>query len=579
MGITERLPELGSTLRQILKEVLRCRSRSTAVKGSAETSESSRRACPVPPCLPQLSQVSLFPNFESDRFRIDRYSVPTADGFASRHSHLESPSIESRLSLLPATRLNQFDLNQLFSNHQALPQHRVRYEPLPVAFAEGASLRASMLTPDHQPSLRLASTTLNIRRSTRSNSSESWSALATSASSPSKSGLKKARASENLRRNPPAIMFASRSADEIDSEVFNSPTPTPSSNQTSRSNASIHSVKYFGSFCVLDTFVPGCPVTATSEDLRYIYHIGDQFVLNVHDYDEMSIDIVTGTGPDGEEVIHLVLFSPLLSPGTGTSRFILAALIDVTHFLREASQIPEQDTIGQESSFEDEAISQAPTSLQSDWSTRSCELLSDNLLGGCSITARRQHNPVTEVASSSRLHKSNPRDIEHDSEDIWLALAREERLEKDWQPCVAPVNGGPMGSKTNQSRPSESMQASSSSTVVDEVLEEFMSTLQQLYSESFLLARSPLDDKYYEICNVSPAVYDSGDYVIGHLTHTAPHVVESISGGLAAGIAFRTEVRWGSQGTEKGLYCVPLYGESSTTWICVLVDQHMPVLW
>ena len=55
-------------------------------------------------------------------------------------------------------------------------------------------------------------------------------------------------------------------------------------------------------------------------------------MLNIQECEESSIDVVIGSNFDGDKVIHLVLFSPLLSPSTRTSRFMLAALIDVTHF-------------------------------------------------------------------------------------------------------------------------------------------------------------------------------------------------------------------------------------------------------
>ena len=579
MGATERPPEVRSTLRRILRELLRCRAWSTATNTSASASGFSRRPSPIPPCLPQLSQISLFPNFESDPFGIDRYSVSISDSVPSRRSHLQSPLHESRLSLLPATRLSHFDLHRLYSNHVALPQRQVRYETSPETLAEGASHRASISTSIYQPSLRSVSSTLRIRGSRRFISNERRSTLATGASSPSVSSLRRAMDSKILRRKSSRTSFANRSADEIDSEIFDPPTPELSSNYSSRSHPSIHSVKHFGSFCVLDTFVSGCPVTATSEDLRYVFHVGDQFVLNIHECEGTSIDIVTGSTPNGEEVIHLVLFSPLLSPSTGAGRFILAALIDVTHFVREASQLPEMDTIRAESSSEDEAITPANTSPHSHWSTRNCELLADDLLGGCSITAQQQYDTATDTTSSFRPQKTSPTAIEHDSEDIWLALAREERLEKDWQRWADPATDTGVGRDVQRSVQSECTTASSSSIVVDEVLEEFMSSLQELYSESFLLARSPLDDKYFEICNVSPAVYASGEYVTGHLTHTAPNVIEGMSESLVAGKAFRTKVRWGSQGIEKWLYCIPLYGQSSITWICVLVDPHMPALW
>ena len=429
---------------------------------------------------------------------------------------------------------------------------------------EDASQQASISTTIYESSLRSASSTLTIRRSARSALSESQSVFGTGASLRPTSSLKEATGAEDLRGNL---------------EIPNTPAHKLGSDHSSRSNASIHSIRHFGSFCVLDTFVSGCPVTATSKDLRYVFQIGEQFMLNIQECEGTSIDMVTGSSPDGGEVIHLVLFSPLLSPTSGTSRFILAALIDVTHFVHEASQLPELDTNSEDPSSEDEITESNIAPLQSVWSSRNYDLLADDLLRGCSVPDKRQKIPVNKGCRSPRIRKSSPTAGTGDSEDIWLALAREERPDGDWQLWTDSLAEESFRYNKPQSLRTASTRASKSSASVDEVLEEFMSSLQQLYSESFLLARSPLDDQYYEICSVSPAVYANGEYRSGHLKHTAPHVIDVMSERLGAGIPFSIIVRWGNHGVEKRLYCVPLYGGSSTSWICVLVDMHMPVVW
>jgi hypothetical protein len=579
MGTSERLPEFRSTLRQVLKEVMRCCACPRAANAPASASGILPKASPAPPCLPQLSQVSLFPNFESDGFEIDRYGISTVATLLSLTSHLHSACNESGLSLLPATRLSQLDLYEPYTNHVTLQQRRVRYETLPEHLMDVASRRASFSTARDEPSLRPTSSTLKTRRPAPFASSESQTTIAIGASLPSKPSLKRATRSEDLRRNSSGTSLASRSTIQINSEIFDTPAPTHSSLHSSRSTTSIHSVKHFRSFCVLDTFVSGCPVTATSEDLRYIFQIGDQFTLDDQVRNETSIDIVIGSSLGGDEVIHLVLFSPLLSPSTGRSRFMLAALIDITHFVHEASQLPDLDTVSRESSSEDAVVMPAITPPQSSWSTRSCELLPEGLLGGCSVTAKPAKHPANKRYVSQRRPNSGPKVTGRESEDIWLSLAREELLQKDSQVPAGSATKESLVSKTSESLRTESSNGSKSSTAVDEALDVFMSSLQQLYSDSFLLARSPLDDKYYEICNVSPAVYASGEYISGHLTHTAPNVIESMSQKLGAATPFIITIRWGSHGIEKRLYCVPLYGQSSRIWICVLVDVHLLDLW
>lgn len=578
MAAPERFPEIRRTFKLIVKEALRCRARSTAARTRALRSEPQCRASSNPPCLPQLSRVSLFPDFESDTFGIDRCRISLVGAVESLHSHRPFMDCESRLPLLPLTRLSQIDLSGLYACHTALPQRQIQYEALPEMLTEGASQRASISTVEFEPSLRSTSSTLRIHRSSPSIPIESQVTVGTSTSLPLMPSLRKSAGFEDLRGNSSAVPFINRLACPVSSEIFNKPTPTHSSHNSTRSNALIQSVKHFKSFCVLDTHVSGCPVSATSEDLRYIFHIGDQFILNIHECKGTSIDIVTGSGPDGDEVIHLVLFSPLLSLTTGMSRFLLAALVDATQFVHEASRLPDLDTINEELSFDNEVLISAITPSQSSWCAHRYGLIPEDLLGGCSVPTKSAKSSGNTCSFSARSQNS-PAESRWESDDIWLALARKEKLEQDGQAWVESSHGGSLGYGTPQSLRTRSTKVSNSSTNIDEVLDEFMMNLQILYSESFLLARSPLDDKYYEICNVSPAVYASGEYITGHLSHTAPNVIESMSQRLGGGTRFRMAVRWGTHGIEKWLYCVPLYGQSSITWICVLVDLNMPDLW
>lgn len=579
MATPERLPEIRRIFRLILKDALRCCARSTAARTRDLRPEPQCRTSSDPPCLPQLSRVSLFPDFGLDTFGIDHCRISPVSAIESLHSHLPFTGSESPLPLLPLTRLSQVDLSGLYACHTALPRRQLQYETLPEMLREGASQRASISTVKLEPSLRSTSSTLRIHQSSPFIANESQSTEGSGTSLASMSSLRKSAGFEDLRRNSSASPFAGRLLHPVSSEIFNKPTPAHSSHSSTRSSALIQSIKHFKSFCVLDTHVSGCPVTATSEDLRYIFQIGDQFILNLHECKGTSIDIVIGSSPDGDEVIHLVLFTPLLSLSTGMSRFLLVALIDVTQFVHEASQLPDLDTTNEESSFDNEVLTPAITPPQSCWSARHYELIPDDLLGGCSVPSTSAQSPANRSSSSSPSPNSSPAGSKRESDDIWLALARREQLEKDWRTWAERSNGESLGYSTPQSLGTRSTRVSKSSTTIDDVLDEFMMNLQMLYSESIVLARSPLDDKYYEICNVSPAVYASGEYITGHLTHTVPDVIECMSQRLGSGKPFRTAVRWGSHGIEKQLYCVPLYGQSSITWICVLVDLDMPDLW
>jgi len=309
----------------------------------------------------------------------------------------------------------------------------------------------------------------------------------------------------------------------------------------------------------LDTAAAGYPVTATSEDLKYIFDIGEQFFLNNQECTDVAMDVVTGCDAMGNPVTHLVLFSPLVSPSSGRSRFMLASLVDITSFIQDTPSTTELATIAEESVGDAELQTFVVSKPNTRWRTPQSELSAEDLLGGC-------FRP--EDAGARRLP---PTPMHRHSEDIWLHIASEEKTKS------RSTSRSTSGSRTPRSQ--SSGRTSASSRVDDCILDAFITELQRVYSDFFLLAKSPLDDNFYEICNVSPTVHASKDYVHGHLSHTSAREIARLSEMLGWDRAFRMEVRWGVKAQEKQLYCVPMFGQSSITWICFLVDMHVGALW
>jgi len=359
--------------------------------------------------------------------------------------------------------------------------------------------------------------------------------------------------------------------------------------RTSSSNPSVSSIKHFGSFCVLDTCAPGGPVTATSEDLKYVFDVGEHFFLNNQECTDASMDIVTGFDADGNEVTHLVLFSPLISPSSGRSRFLLAALIDVTFFIKDVATVPELDTISEESIL-DEAIATPVHSELAPFRVHDVpqksvkyELSCEDLLGGCYIgeeNRARAYSPISDRGIIPGMGMYS--DMKHDPtsilcDDIWTDLAQEEMIRNRKSPLSSAASTR-SGHSTPQTSPSLSAPSSNASKV-DNVLDTFMSELQRLYSDFFLLAKSPLDAGFYEICNVSPSVYVTKDYVQGHLSRSSRDTLTRLSELLGGDREFDMNVRWGITGEAKQLYCIPLFGQRDLTWICMLVDVKLGLLW
>ena len=496
-----------------------------------------------------------------------------------------SSPIAARTSLLPARSLSQCNLNQTWAEHSK-SYRPTQLSTVPESLTEGASRQASLVSLG---SLRPSKSTLRIRESNRSLRSDRFSQPEVSNSSEKpasqpRSGeswrdLRGLANSQHHVGDPPAPVSPARSA-----------------RSTQSGQPSISSINHFGSFCVLDTHASGCPVTATSADLKYIFKVGELFFLNNQECTDASMDIVTGSDADGNEVTHLVLFSPLVSPSSGRSRFLLAALIDVTFFIKDAAAVPELDMISEESVLDEGVATPVYRQLPADRvyvppKVVSYELSCEDLLGGCSVEDDHDYRTIAysrnergiipgmgmyaDIDYADTAMKRDPTLARF--EDVWTDLAREEMIRGRKRPLASAASAR-SGHNSVYTSPSQS-ERSSTLSKVDHVLENFMSELQQLYSDFFLLAKSPLDAWFYEICNVSPSVYVSKDYVHGHLSHSSRDTITQLSELLAEEAAFDINVRWGDKGEVKQLYCIPLFGQRDLTWICMLVDVKLGTLW
>ena len=538
-------PRQRRSLRQSLKDFLRLipgLSDKTQTVGSGIL----RRADPSVSYLPRLSTISLFPDFGSSQFDIEQRPTSTYATNPTTTSAFDSIREPTQQSLLPATSLSHFNLRDTYVKQAGLPQHVV-YGSVNNAYLPGASRQASIATFTTS-SVRRSASTLRLGQSTTTS--------LTSLSSLSQ---------ETIRSTYPRSDSSKTTLDNYRTGLPHNnrhvaPTSKAGSKERPPQCQSIQRdpltlVEHFKSFCVLDTAMAGSPVTATSAELRYIFEIGEKFFLNNRECQEASMDIVTGSDAAGNQVTHLVLFSPLVSPSSGRSRFMLACLVDVTEFICETATLPQLDSISEEDSVIEEAPTPPLSSSRTPWDSTNHGLSVEDLLGGCSISER---------PTGGRLERKP-------SDDIWLALAATEGKVK------------PSPRQERQLRRATEIPSTpaftSTTSSVDDVLEQFVASLQSLYSDFFLLGNNPLDDNVYEICNVSPKVYASKEYVEGHLSKTPREDIGELSARLSGDCAFSRPVNWGTRGKPKQLYCSPLYGQSSLTWICFLVDEHAPKLW
>jgi hypothetical protein len=519
--------------------------------------------------LPRISEVSLFPDFEN----LDLH-------FDGRDDHAPSLSMAfqgssttqgSHHTLLPARSLSHFNLHEVYSDETQQPilrARRLKRSPTRGLFREPTTgiVQSSKAVLVHKKS------SLLIRKQSLQASISNASLAESVASERSASTIRRSKRSINLRKSAESQPLAQ-----------NAPRLTPipehsgSSASKTRQRDSFHLVRHFASFCIIDISAPGCPVSAVSEDLEYIYDIKDRFVLNAQKFSKLSMDLSVGRDPDGNEVTYVLLYSPLISPETMKSHFIMVSAIDVSGYVHYAASVDSslesmEQSRRSNSPLERSTPMRQPSSRS--WLDERTDLLADELLHGCSVTIA----PACLVERSYKvLRRAQPGSLQLDSEDIWTTIAREEGLI-----CRTASAGSMPDAMPSRSQKQVPASVKSTSTLDygdEKVLDTFIKSLQVLYSQYFLLACTPLNDQFYEICYVSPAVYASGEWISGHLSHTPFNLMHEFGAHLAAGKRFRTTLRWGNQGVQKQLFCVPLIGHQPASWICMLVDKKTLIRW
>lgn len=554
------------TLRQALRDLLR---RNAAIHRDESHQQSVgsgilRKAPTSAPLLPSFSAVSSFPDFSTLRYStISLVSSSTTSTAMPRTSRMPRVTRPGR-QLLPSMSL--VDLNNTYFDQSGPKQAAVH--TVPEIFESGLSRQASLVSvisrPESRSSLRIRSSASLIRPDTRigrisatedslcHRSQRTSGQRQSSQSNLKRSSTRLSVGQASMETQLGRICISEQSTTSREEQI------TPRVAETPRDPMML--IEHFKCFVVLDTALPGMPVTGTSADLRYIFDLGEQFVLNNKECEGSSFDITSSFDANGDSIVHLMLFTPLINTNSGRGRFTLVALLDVTDFIAEsASQVPELDFISEESSITEEALT-TPTRHSSQWSTPRAILSSDDLLGGCSLPGDEDDFPIGNKEGD---------------EDIWLALAAAEGGLKHSRPGGYRLDRSSRASGYTAVTPST---APSHATATDEIL-EFMANLQELYSDMFVLGPSPLAEDAYEICNVSPRVYESKEYIDGHLSRTAVEDIERLSKCLGGLEPFSMKVRWGSHGEEKRMYCSPLYGGPSITWICYLTNIRQPQYW
>ena len=333
-------------------------------------------------------------------------------------------------------------------------------------------------------------------------------------------------------------------------------------------------VKHFASFCVLDTHIPGCPISSVSEDLEYVYDIKDRFVLDAQEVVELSMDISVGLDPQGQEVTYLMLYSPLVSPESSKASFIMVSAIDVSGYVDYAAKLDFEPHQGNNhGTFRQRARAR---SRSTHWplDQANTTTLPDYLQ---SVQTRR--SCPAKICDHS-LGSADPPSPRLEVEDVWMTIAREERSKTNWEPPRCRSNNAyDSASRTIQNQKQAKYLSRTISFADEEILSSFVGRLQVLYSQYFILSVNQETVKFYDITFLSPAVYHSGEWIAGHLSRNSIETMLGFRWQLARRRRFKGTLRWGDEGVKKQVFCIPLIGSEPDNWLCMLVDTDIPICW
>ncbi|KAF3481159.1 uncharacterized protein GIQ15_03918 [Arthroderma uncinatum] len=268
-------------------------------------------------------------------------------------------------------------------------------------------------------------------------------------------------------------------------------------------------------------------VVAASRNIWSAGDHGDNFPLNINVLEEDACPVVSGYDEDGNGISYLIIVTKLFTALSGECRLFLASLLDITDFLHAVT-------------FEDLEMRKYAKVYNA------------------------EDEDSSSIISQINLSTTNQADTTLQPTDKGHA--------KEMRPMLKEP-----GRETARSVPSPMGMGPSQTT--EQLLSEFSAELLYLYKDTFILARSPLDNKLYKISHVSRSLLADGEYIRSHLKHTPADKMQLLSKCLGQNDQFDMVINWGDSGTEKRLYCAPIYCHTSRDWVCTLTDIEAPYLW
>ena len=267
----------------------------------------------------------------------------------------------------------------------------------------------------------------------------------------------------------------------------------------------------FKSLSISDPHEPAHPVRLTSRALQ--------------DRESPLRTALTGTGqpctihtaydPKGEPSSYSLLFTtPLLSQATGRTRYLLTSQVDITRFVQRhvADALLTAEVTGDTNVQEelDTAVAGTYKEYPGSHPRLKATVLLDNAFRWGAIGELKLSEKVTTVPAEAEASKPP-------ATSGWPGIP----CEGKWKERSVPEEPHP----PRPAAPSREPQSVDFPALVKEI--------KSAYREYFTMSPSTRDREVYTISYISPALLADGEYITGHLTHTAPQVVQDIALGLA----------------------------------------------
>jgi hypothetical protein len=250
----------------------------------------------------------------------------------------------------------------------------------------------------------------------------------------------------------------------------------------------------FQTFAVSDPLYPPNPVVLTTTDLKE----GEGGAIPAVSFpaaDQLPVIHTTHHPGRGLSSYHILLTTQLLSQETGLVRYLLTSRIDITQFVH---------------SYVADLLLEANDDFM-------------NIQGG-ELDAAAPVETTDPEESDGRYVEPNVASAPSLTEGKTPELLEFDRLEFSFQGqrerCDIP--------RIRKTSPPQNPPPSLSPLAV---LEKLVRDIKTVSLEYFILSLADTQD-YYEMSYISPAIFEEGEHVRGHLTHTAAEVMEDIGNAL-----------------------------------------------